>query len=198
MTSALPLAEVRSAYRGARALVLGASGFVGRWVARELARAGAELVLAMRDPAAAEPMLARFGLRGALRAVDLEPAGAALALLRAVRPAVVFDLAGHGVDPAERAPTPENEARAWRLNAELPAELARALVALRDPDWPHRALVRAGSALELGKAGGELAEDGPARPTTPYGLSKLAGTQALGRLAQESGLPALSARLFTL
>ena len=198
MSTALPLAEVHGAYRGARVLVLGASGFVGRWVAHELSRAGAELVLAVRDPAAAAADLARLGVRGELRAVDLEPPGSVLALVRAVRPAVVFDLAGHGVDPGERAPTHENETRGRRLNAELVHELAEALIARREPEWPFRALVHAGSALELGRAGGDLAEDGPARPTTTYGIAKLAGTRALARSAAASGLPALTARLFTL
>lgn len=198
MTRAPTLAEVHAGYRGARVLVLGASGFVGRWVARELTRAGADLVLVVRDATAAKRLFARSDVRGTLQAVDLERDGALPALLRAVRPAVVFDLAGHGVDPSERETTPENEGRGWRLNAELPAALARGLPALCDPDWPHRALVRAGSVLELGNVGGDLAEDGPARPTTPYGLSKLAGTQAVDREARENGLPALTARLFTL
>jgi nucleoside-diphosphate-sugar epimerase len=179
-----------SPFRGARVVVLGATGFIGRWVARALTEHGADLVLAHRGATSAAAIFARFGVRGAVARLD---APAALEeMLREVRPAVVFDLAGYGIDPAQ------SDARiAHAVNAELPRRLVRALAEARDPGWPHRALVHAGSALEYGDAGGTLAEDGPARPTTTYGRTKLAGTEVLAREARAVGVPALTARLFT-
>jgi nucleoside-diphosphate-sugar epimerase len=183
---------MNASYTERRVLVLGAAGFIGRWVARELTRAGAELVLADRESAAAQEVLARWEIRGSFEDVDLAETGAGARLVERVRPAALFNLAGYGVDPRER-----EEAAARRLNAELPEELARAMSGARDPDWSGRALVHVGTALEYGEATGDLREDGPTRPTTLYGQSKLAGVEALCRVARERGLPSVVARLFT-
>ncbi len=48
-----------------------------------------------------------------------------------------------------------------------------------------------------GKAGGDLAEDGPALPTTLYGRTKLQGTRVLAEGGPALGLRAITARLFT-
>jgi len=181
-----------SEYRGVRVLVLGASGFIGRWVARELSRRGARLVLAVRDPRAFAHVQRAWGIEGEVREVDLSRSGSGAALVRDVRPALAFDLAGYGVDPRER-----DEELARRLNAELAGELASALASARDPAWLGQELVRAGSALEFGGASGALEDPWSCAPTTVYGRTKLDGSRALARVASETRLRALTARLFT-
>lgn len=171
-------------------LVLGASGFIGRWVARELTKRGKPLVVAARDPSATGDVLHRWGAKGAIVTADLAREGAGRALVAKVRPAVVFNLAGYGVDRGER-----DDAMAERLNAHLVRDLAVACAPTTE--WAGALLVHVGSALEYGTAAGVLHEDGPATPTTTYGRTKLAGTLAVREVASERGTRGLTARLFT-
>jgi UDP-glucose 4-epimerase len=179
-------------YRGAVALVLGASGFIGRQVARALAERGARVVHAVRDRDRIAEMWEAWNLAGEVVETDLTKPGNARALIHAVRPAVTFNLAGYGVDRQER-----DEATAFRLNAELVAELAGAIAEVRTGGRTGADLVHAGSALEYGTAAGDLAEDTVPQPTTTYGRSKLEGTRILARAAAGGSLKAITARLFT-
>lgn len=179
-------------YSGARALVLGASGFLGRWVARELAARGAVTLMCARDAQAVERLRSRWRLAGEVLEVDLSRPGEIRRLLERARPQVVFNLAGYGVDRAER-----EEGLSQTLNARLPGELAEAVAAFRDVSWSGLALVHAGSALEYGALDTHLGEDEEERPTTLYGRTKLAGARALLAQARASGVRAVVARLFT-
>jgi len=169
-------------YAGARALVLGATGFVGRWTSRLLDQAGAQIVLGVRDPAAAA------GMAGEPVVADLAVPGRVTELLERVRPAIVFNLAGYGVDPSE----PRDVALSHRLNADLPGELCRALAGGR----PARRLVHMGSGIEYGSAGGNLDEETPARPETLYARSKMAGTREVTTLCPALGVKGLTVRAF--
>lgn len=178
-------------YRGARVLVLGASGFIGRWVARALTRSGAEVTLAVRRADRATPILRRWGVETAPLEVDLEHDESLRDLCHGRPPSIVFNLAGYGVDPLER-----DEAAATALNVRLVEQLARLLDERPVRDWRGQRLVHAGSALEYGDIPGFLTETTPPHPTTLYGRSKLAGSQALAQAARASGLKAVTARLF--
>lgn len=170
-----------------RVLVLGATGFIGRWVARTLTARGADLDLAVRDPAIARPLLSAYSVKGRLHPVDLGEAAAVRDLVTGTRPTVVFNLAGYGVDPRER-----DEGTAYALNRDLVSHLCDALAGAPD----ESCLVHAGSALEYGHARGDLSEDTPPAPDTLYGLSKLAGTRELSRRRAADGVVGLTARLF--
>ncbi|MBV6521944.1 MAG: GDP-mannose 4,6-dehydratase [Gemmatimonadaceae bacterium] len=181
----------RAGFRGAHVLVLGATGFLGRWVARALSQAGAELTLVSRSAAAA-PILEQWGVSGVLRIANLQDRAEARRVVTEVAPDVVFNLAGYGVDRAER------DARvAHALNAQLPIQLAEAVAMLPATEWRGARLVHVGSALEYGVAEGDLREDSVALPTTVYGRTKHAGTVAVTRIAREKQLRAVTARLFT-
>lgn len=180
----------QEAYAGVRVLVLGGGGFVGAWVAAALERAGAQVTVPARDVPRAQAALARRGARCPVRACDLARPGELAALLASLRPAVVFNLAGYGVDPSERDPE-----LAQRLNAGLVAELAEAFQP--DPRWCGQAVVHAGSALEFGTQSGDLSAPWACRPTTLYGRTKLAGSVQLREISQRRGLKAFTARLFT-
>ncbi len=178
-------------YRGATAAVFGASGFIGRWVARALAARGARVVLVVRSASSVEDLFSDSPQRTVMQA-DLLRENAAREVIARSRPAVVFNLAGYGVDRGER-----DEHAAYVINAELPERIVEALAEQRDSTWPGQQLVHVGSALEYGEIVGDLSESCVPNPTTVYGQSKLAGTLAVARTCGKLGVRAITARLFT-
>lgn len=188
----VPRAKASTAYKGTRVLVLGANGFIGRWVARKLTEAGAELALVVRDRDVAEPVFERYGVRGIVHAADLMQPGSAAELVKSLEPQLIFNLVGYGVDRRQREEKP-----AWRLNYDVVRELAIALAAAPTVPWPGMRFVHVGTAAEYGSVGGDLREDGAAKPTSAYGRSKLHGTTELLVRADMLALRAVCARLFT-
>ncbi len=186
--SAPPLPD----YGGRRALVLGATGFLGGWTAAALAHAGADVHVAVRDPSAAEAVLRLHCVGARIHPADLAETGAATRLFADVRPDAVFNLAGYGVRGGQR-----DERLAERMNVGVPEEIAQALAAQAARSGSDPVLVHTGSGAEYGSAGGDLREDGPVLPTSVYGRTKLAGTRAIERVAASTGLRAYVARPFT-
>ena len=191
--SSAAITSAASELTGCRVLVVGADGFVGRWVARALTEMGAELHASVLETARAERVFADYGVRARVHRTDLTDDHEREQLLAEVQPAVTFNLAGYGVARQER-----DEALARAVNQELPAQLALDVARHRDPNWTHTALVHVGSALEYGEVGGDLSEDGPANPTTLYGRTKRRGTEALVETCQAQRLRGVAARLFML
>ncbi|MCD0451300.1 NAD(P)-dependent oxidoreductase [Actinocorallia sp. API 0066] len=137
---------------GRRALVLGATGFLGRHVAaRAAVLDGWEVVTASRTPDAAD--------------LHLDPSHEGLRdLLRRLRPSAVVNCAGAVAGgPADLVAG----------NVTLVAALADAVRA------EGGRLVHLGSAAEYGRVpeGVPVAESAPPRPVGAYGMTKLAGTE---------------------
>lgn len=177
---------------GRRVAVLGVTGFLGRWTAVSLAKRGAQVFAAARDPDRAASILRAYGADVRVALVDLLHDEAMERWLSEVRSTVVFNLAGYGVDPAER-----DESAAYRLNVDLVARLVAWCAEHRDATWGGARLVHAGSAQEYGQAGGDLRESGPTRPSTLYGRSKLAGTEVLVERSRRENVSSVCTRLFT-
>lgn len=177
-----------NAYADVHALVLGATGFIGRWVAVALSRAGAQVTCAVRDRAAMERIAQRHDMHVSIVSVNLADPHSVAALFNARIATVTFNLAGYGIDRAE-----QDERVAQRINADLVNELvSHCRAAPAPPSWRGHRLVHVGSALEYGPIGGSLPESGEARPNTLYGRTKLAGT------LHTRGKPgAMTARVFT-
>ena len=180
------------AYQNVPALVLGASGFIGWWVARRLTALGADLHVAARDPHGMRALMTHRGIEARVWPIDLETPGAAARLCDELQPAVVFNVAGYGVMAHERS-----ESIAHALNRALPIELARACERIASPGWAGQGLVHAGSALEYGPVDGPVVESVPSTPTTLYGRTKLAGAQGVEEISRESGLRAVEGRIFS-
>ncbi len=180
-----------SPFRYTRALVLGASGFIGHWVARALRAQGAHLMCAVRSTDGAE-CLTREHLGAVIVRRNLADLDALASWIPALRPSIIFNLAGYGVDRSER-----DASEADRMNHGLVEALGRVVAAMPRDEWQGMRLIHVGSALEYGATGGVLHESSTCAPTTTYGRTKLAGTLALRRLAAEHGLEACTARLFT-
>ena len=181
-----------SDYEGVRALVLGASGFIGRWVARRLTEARARITVAVRRPEEFADVARQW--RVAADAIEFD-ALAERSVSRAISiaaPDIVFNLAGYGIDRAET-----DLGLMARINDGLVRQIAEVLSGATPTAWRGRRLVHAGSALEYGLVEGTATEDGPANPHTDYGRTKHAGTMALRDIAVSSGLESVTARPFT-
>jgi nucleoside-diphosphate-sugar epimerase len=180
--------NITALYRDTRVLVLGASGFIGRRVANRLGQTGAELVMAVRNASSMHDQR----ITGEILEIDLQDFDAVTEMIMQASPEVVFNLAGYGVDPVER-----DEAKAWRINADLLSVLVRAVSRVPVTHWQGQRIVHTGSALEYGINPGNLSESSEPVPTTLYGQTKLAGTRALQRDSGSMGLASVTARLFT-
>jgi len=177
-------------YKNIRVLVLGASGFIGRCVARHLHQVGANLTVAARNP---ENLPHEECFYSAQKVeLDLLDPEALPYLISENRPEIVFNLAGYGINPAER-----DSSRAANINAEFLPNLARAMKLLPVIRWQGQRIVHTGSALEYGTCNGDLAENTAPQPTTLYGRTKLAGTLALQESSMRLGVASITARLFT-
>jgi len=184
--------EIAEAYAGARVLVFGATGFIGRHLVRALVAAGADLTVSARVGARLDRLTAGAGPAVRMNALDVCDDAAVTAMVGAVRPHITFNLAGYGVDRGER-----DEAIAERVNGRFPGILCKVIAEHLATDWAGQSLVHAGSQLEYGPIGGNLDERAEPTPHTPYGRTKLEGTRAIERCAAAHALPAITARLFT-
>lgn len=187
------VADVRAAYRGARALVLGGSGFIGRWVARALTHSGATLIVAVRDATYFSVIKKPWSIDAEVLSMDALDASSITQAIRDADADIVFNLIGYGVDRSETQAD-----LMWRVNRDLVRQAAEATNLSATRAWPHGPrFVHVGSAQEYGHIEGVAKEDGPVAPHTEYGRSKLAGTVALREVAAETGLRAVTARAFT-
>jgi nucleoside-diphosphate-sugar epimerase len=158
-----------------RALVTGATGFIGRALCARLRSDGWRIVRAVRSAPGDGDI-----------AVSAWNAAGLADVIRRAAPDTIFHLAG-----MTRARDAEEM---YRVNVGLTASLLDAVAA--GPDRP--AVVLAGSAAEYGYLPPEhlpAREAGPTHPVTDYGISKYAQT-LLGLSRARAGCPVLVARIF--
>jgi len=157
-----------------RILVTGASGFVGRWLTRELDAHGHDAV--PMPPSAA---------------LDLADAASVGAFIRAAAPDAIAHLAAVSFAGDAR----RNPGEALRVNVGGTAVVLEA--ARRLPRRP--VMLVAGSSEAYGPPRREdlpLREDAPLLPSTPYGLSKLAQEAVALEIASQAGLALVVTRSF--
>lgn len=166
-----------------RTAILGAGGFLGSWLTRELLVSG-HAVLAVTRPGGSEWRLA--GLACARAAADLADTDALRWLLREFRPQSIVNMAWSGVanahhdDPAQAG----NVAKTVRLVA-LAAELRLSC------------FVGVGSQAEYGPQNRILRECDELRPTTHYGRAKADAGREAARLCADSGMRFAWLRVFS-
>jgi len=167
--------------KDARALVTGATGFIGTHVVAALLARGLEVTALCRDPerAAAWPLAGQVKLvRGDL--ADLAPAQ-------------LEELAGHD----RILHLAWGELGNFKSEAHVTEVLPRHLDFLtRLVERGARHLLVAGTCLEYGLVGGALAEDLEPKPVTAYGRAKDALRRALEPLCAAHGVVFQWARLF--
>ncbi len=165
---------------GERVLILGAAGFVGPYLARELAEHGAQVVCADRTDG---------GPAGfAYRQADLTDAAAVRGLLESVRPDAAVNLAAvSSIAQSWREPQ-----AAFAVNVGGTMNLMEAARRL-DP-MPRLLLV--GSAEEYAPRETPLDETAPLDAESPYGISKLAQERLARSWAGRYGLRIACVRAF--
>lgn len=159
-----PRPHQTSGPRPTRTVVLGGTGFAGRHFSTALAEAGHELVVVART----RPERALPGRFVSFDLVERDP-GDLTDLLRELAPDVVVNATG-----AVWAPTPE-QLQSCNIN------LVNNVVAALSMLTPVPRLVHLGSVNEYAPVawGTSLTEDTPTEPPTPYGRSKLTGTETV-------------------
>lgn len=165
------------------ALVLGANGFVGQWLARELREHGYRVCASDVQPKPSTWLVCDFYQSSNLLEVDT------LAhLFEVTQPNQVYNLAAvSSVGQSWR-----NPALTMRVNVEGTVNL---LEVCRTMDSKPKVLL-VGSSEEYAPSGEPLSEDSPLAATNPYGISK----EAQGRIAdmyfREYNLPVYRVRAF--
>ncbi len=169
-----------------RMLITGATGFLGSYVLRGLVASGSHEVAFLARPAADLWRIADVASRATRISADLGQIEEARAAVAAFRPDAVIHLAWAGVGNKLR----NDPAQIENLRATL------ALLAVAH-DAGARHFVGLGSQAEYGPCSGAIDEAAPTRPTTLYGVSKLATGLFAQHACAERGVRFAWVRLFS-
>lgn len=165
-----------------RALITGASGFAGSWLARACAEAGDEVVGLSRSGAVARGY-------GEGRVVDLRDAAAARAAVCEAGPEVVYHLAALS-----------SVGDSWESPAETVSDnvaIAAVLLEALRSEAPESRVVWASSCEVYGAPDFlPVEESAPLIPANPYAVSKTAGDLLAAVYAQAHGLHIIRVRPF--
>lgn len=167
-------------------VVAGATGFIGRALVTELARAGARVCCLVRPASRSDALEQLAGVRvlrvASFRSPELPDA------LAGLDADVVYNLAAYGVRPEDRDPELMLEGNVGVVTALLSAA-AR---------LPARRFVQIGSCSEYSPVpeGRLLDENCATAPASLYGAAKAAATVYGGALAQQLGIDFTVLRLF--
>lgn len=167
----------------ARALITGASGFAGSWLARACAGAGDDVIGVARSADGTSPDSYE------LVALDLRDGDGVRQLFRARKPEVVYHLAAL----SSVGQSWEQPAATVRENVESAVNVLEALrLEARDARtvWVSSCEVY-GSPVSV-----PIREDAPLAPANPYAVSKLAGEQLAAVYADAHDLELVRARPF--
>jgi len=170
-----------------RALVTGATGFVGSYLVELLVRQG-HTVAVLRRESTRPWRIAEVLPRVTSILSDWEHPAAAAAEITRFAPDTVFHAGWYGVAGAYR-----NDPEQITHNVQSTA----ALVSLA-AEAGCQAFVALGSQAEYGPQNRILTESDPTQPTSTYGVAKLCALQASRRLARQTGMRFAWIRIFSL
>ncbi len=173
-----------------RALVTGATGFVGGWLTQALVDRGAT-VLGLNRRATWPTHWAHLAKSVSLQMCDLLDGGAIERICREFQPSHIYHLAGFA---AVGASFRDPEA-AWQGNLTATRQLCEAVIR-----WGGKPrILFVGSGMVYGtpaQADALLTEETPLRPDTPYAASKAAADLACFQYTCSPGLDIIRARPF--
>jgi nucleoside-diphosphate-sugar epimerase len=170
-----------------RALVTGATGFVGSWLTEHLVQQG-HTVAVLRREATRPWRIERVLPHVTSIAGDLENPAAAAAEITRFAPDTVFHAAWHGVAGAHRN-DPEQITRNVQSTGTLASLAAEA---------GCKTFVALGSQAEYGPQDRMLSESDPTEPTSAYGVAKLCAFQVSCHVARQKGMRLAWIRNFSL
>ncbi len=177
-------------HSGRSALITGITGQDGSFLAELLLAKGYNVTGMIRGDAE-EPLGSSEHLRGQLALVHgnlLEPE-TLRATVERTRASEIYHLAAPSFVPAS-----------WQRPGEtmraITGSCAAILEAVRDSDWDARVFVATSGGMFGEAAESPQREETPCRPTTPYGIAKLATHQLVGLLRARDGLHANSGITF--
>lgn len=162
-------------------LVLGASGFIGSWVARALASSGERVVAFCRPASNPWRLAAARGLHIQMATDDEWPSAIAF-----LRPTTIVSLDWAGVAGASR-----NDDSQWR-NLDRQVKTIQAAAAAGT-----RRFVGIGSQAEYGPHDAVITESASCEPVTEYGRAKLAAMESSRAQCTTSGLEWIWGRVFS-
>lgn len=170
-----------------RALVTGATGFLGRYMAVQLRSQGYDVAATyFHSPATVVPPTP--AAEGLIR-VDVRDAGSITELIREQRPDVVYHFAGQ----AYVIPSWEDPLETFAVNLRGTLHLLEAIRRVR----PRCSFAFAGSGTEYGEPSVvPTPEDAPLLPTSPYASSKAAADLLCYQYFRSFGIPVFRYRIF--
>ena len=169
-----------------RALVTGASGFVGAVLARRLLAGGHDVHLLVRPDSDSNTWRLQ-GLDAPRHAIDLADDVRLTTLVRSVRPEWIFHLATHGAYSSQK-----DSRRMVRVNVLGTMNLVEAAL-----DVGFEALVNTGSSSEYGFTDHPPSEDERAEPNSAYALTKLSQTMFCRFTAKKHDVHMPTLRLYS-
>lgn len=168
-----------------RIFVTGASGFLGSYLVVDLLERGHEVAVLFRPDSASWRLEEAYGRLHVIPGA-LDHLGGLREPLRAFAPEAVVHMAWRGVAGSDR-------------NSPVQAANVADMVGLVElaAEAGAKIFVGAGSQAEYGPYDRAIREDDVPRPTTLYGMAKLAAGSMAMRLAQERGVRAAWLRIFS-
>jgi GDP-4-dehydro-6-deoxy-D-mannose reductase len=170
-----------------KSLVTGADGFLGSWLSRSLVDFGDQTFGLSRREGESPPAVWQR-VRG-----DVRDQGAMRAILRDIRPDRVFHLAGWSHIPSSFTHAEET----FTTNTLGTLHILEAVRA----EAPSAIVVSVGSSAEYGESARDrpcVDEDAPLRPTSPYGISKVAQGLFCRHYSKAYGIQAIHVRPFAI
>lgn len=164
-----------------RILIAGANGFIGRYLVRELAEIGHEVITVVRKPVHVEGAHSN-------EIVDITDSENLCMAVANIAPDIVVNAAARGVQYGDR-----NIANMYAVNFHAAIDLLNA-AAMVDV----QRFIQLGSCFEYGSYARDIRENFNLRPNSVYALSKAAASQAVLNLGPALGVDVTVLRLFSL
>jgi UDP-glucose 4-epimerase len=168
-----------------RALVTGASGFIGSFLVEELVHRGTDVHCLLR-PSSLTRHLANVREDVCIHRADLVDIEGIETAVRAARPEAIYHLGAVGAADLHISP-----AWAVRVNVEGTLNLLKVL------DGNYRVFVNTGTCHEYGDNEPPFREDQDPRPELPYAITKTAVWHFCRRLHKSKGWPIVTVRPFS-